>query len=128
MSEVRQILIVDDEESIRLLLSRILESIPALEVTLADGCEAALQLTAEHAYNLILLDLLMPGVGGIEVLSRIRDSSLNKTTPVVIVSVMSDQATKIVCKSLGASDYLVKPIDRNAVVAVVEAHLGADCG
>ena len=128
MPQARRILIVDDEESIRLLLSRILESIPALEVTLADGCEAALQLTAERAYDLILLDLLMPGVGGIEVLGRIRESSLNKATPVVVVSVMSDQATKIVCKSLGASDYVVKPIDRNAVIAVVNAQLGANGG
>ena len=128
MPQARRILIVDDEESIRLLLGRFLESIPALEVTLADGCEAALQLTAERAYDLILLDLLMPGVGGIEVLGRIRESSLNKATPVVIVSVMSDQATKIVCKSLGASDYVVKPIDRNAVIAVVNAQLGANGG
>ena len=128
MPQARRILIVDDEESIRLLLGRFLESIPALDVTLADGCEAALQLIAERAYDLILLDLLMPGVGGIEVLGRIRESSLNKATPVVIVSVMSDQATKIVCKSLGASDYVVKPIDRNAVIAVVNAQLGANGG
>lgn len=126
MSEVRRILIVDDEESIRLLLGRIIESIPALEVTLADGCESALQRTAELTYDLILLDLLMPGVGGIEVLSRIRGSSLNKATPVIIISVLSDQATKIVCKSLGASDYVVKPIDRNAVLAAVKAQLGAN--
>ena len=126
MSEVRRILIVDDEESIRLLLGRIIESIPALEVTLADGCESALQRTAELTYDLILLDLLMPGIGGIEVLGRIRGSSLNKATPVIIISVLSDQATKIVCKSLGASDYVVKPIDRNAVLAAVKAQLGAN--
>ncbi len=123
MPEVRRILIVDDEESIRLLLRRILESIPALEITLADGCEEALQRAAERTYDLILLDLLMPGVGGIEVLGRIRDSSPNRETPVIVVSVMSDQATRIVCKSLGASDYVVKPIDRNAVLAAVNAQL-----
>ena len=126
MAEVRRILIVDDEESIRLLLNRIIESIPALEVTLADGCESALQRTAELTYDLILLDLLMPGIGGIEVLSRIRGSSLNKATPVIIISVLSDQATKIVCTSLGASDYVVKPIDRNAVLTAVKAQLGAN--
>lgn len=125
MSEVRRILVVDDEESIRLLMRRILESLPALEVTLADGCEEALQLAAGRTYDLILLDLLMPGVGGIEVLRRIRSSPPNNATPVIIVSVMSDQATKIVCKSLGASLYVVKPIDRNALLAAVNAQLGA---
>jgi DNA-binding response OmpR family regulator len=123
MSRARRILIIDDDESIRLLLSRILESIPALELTLADGCEEALRLAAERRYDLILLDLLMPGIGGIEVLNRIRHSSPNKATPVIIVSVMSDAETKIVCKSLGASEYLVKPIDRNAVLAAVRAQL-----
>ena len=123
MSEARRILIVDDDESIRLLLSRILESIPALELALADGCDEALKLAAERKYDLILLDLLMPGIGGIEVLNRIRHSSLNKATPVIIVSVLSDADTKIVCKSLGASDYVVKPINRNAVLAAVSALL-----
>jgi DNA-binding response OmpR family regulator len=123
MPPARRILIVDDDEAMRLLLSRILESIPALELTLADGCHEALRLTSEFRYDLILLDLLMPGIGGIEVLNRVRRSSPNTATPVIIVSVLSDADTKIVCKSLGASDYVVKPIDRNAVLAAVSAQL-----
>ena len=103
----------------RLLLRRLLESDPALDVTLADGGAEALKLTAEHAYDLILLDLLMPGTGGIEVLTRIREASANRKTPVIIVSVMADAPTKIACESLGVSDYLVKPIDREAVLAAV---------
>ena len=125
MPEVRRVLIVDDDESIRLLLRRILESNPAIETTLAEGCNEALQLATEQVFHLILLDLLMPGVGGIEVLNQIRKSSLNTTTPVIIISVMSDQSTKIVCRSLGARDYLVKPIDRHAVLAAVAAQIGA---
>ena len=125
MSEARRILVVDDEESTRLLLRRILEAIPGLEVALADGCEEALQLAAVHVYDLIVLDLLMPGIGGIEVLSRIRRSLPNKATPVIILSVISDQDTRMVCQALGARDYLVKPIDRNAVLAAVNAQLGA---
>ena len=103
----------------RLLLRRVLESNPALAVTLADGAAEALKLTAEHAYDLILLDLLMPGTGGIEVLTRIRNGSANRKTPVIIVSVMADAPTRIACESLGVSDYLVKPIDREAVLAAV---------
>jgi|SRR5882672_176386 len=124
MPDVKRILIVDDEESIRLLLRRILESNPALEITLADGCDEALTLTAEHTYDLILLDLLMPGVGGIEVLTRLRSGSANVKTPVIIVSVLADEPTKIACQSMGVSGYLVKPIDREAVIKAVNGIAG----
>lgn len=123
--KVRRILIVDDEESIRLLLGRILEAIPALDVSLADGCEEGLRLAGAHSYDLILLDLVMPGIGGIEVLSRIRHASLNKATPVIIVSVIADPDTRIVCQSLGVRGYVVKPIDRDDLLAAVNAQLGA---
>src|SRR5437762_12310730 len=95
----------------RLLLRRVLESNPALAVTLADGGAEALKLTAEQAYDLILLDLLMPGTGGIEVLTRIRDGSANRKTPVILVWVMADAPTKIASEALGVDDYLVKPSD-----------------
>ena len=107
----------------RLLLRRILESIPGLESTLADGGPQTLSLVADHSYDLILLDLLMPGVGGIEVLTRIRNSAANKTTPVIIVSVMADQHTQIACRSLGVSDYVVKPVERQALLRAVKGVL-----
>ena len=116
---MKRILIVDDEESIGLLLRRILESNPALEITLADSGDKALKLTAERRYDLILLDLLMPGAGGIEVLTRLRGGSTNRKTPVIIVSVLADAHTKMACQSLGVSGYLVKPIDRQAVIDAV---------
>jgi CheY-like chemotaxis protein len=121
---LKRILIIDDEESIRLLLERILESIPGLELTLADGGDAALGLAAKQPYDLILLDLLMPGIGGIEVLGRIRKESVNRKTPVIIVSVMADAPTRIACESLGVSDYIVKPIQRAAVIASVQRVIG----
>ena len=123
MSETKRVLIVDDEESMRLLLGRIVETLPMVEVTLAGSCEEAVQLAGSRAYDLILLDLLMPGVGGIEVLKTIRNSKANRQAPVMIVSVMADEDTKIVCKSMGANDYVVKPIERNSVVAAVNAQL-----
>ena len=124
MPEARRILIVDDEESMRLLMRRILEAIPALEFTLADGSEEGLRLAAGRVYDLILLDLLMPGIDGIEVLNRMRQSPLNKATAVIIVSMISDPDTKIVCESLGVQDYVVKPRNRNALLAAVKGQLG----
>jgi len=119
----KRVLIVDDEESMRLLLGRTIEAVPNVEITLAGTCEEALHLVAGRAYDVILLDLLMPGVGGIEVLKGIRNGPPNQRTPVIIVSVMADEDTKIVCRSLGISDYVVKPIVREALVAAVRAQL-----
>ena len=119
----KRVLIVDDEESMRLLLGRTVEALPDVEITLAGTCEEALHLAASRAYDVILLDLLMPGVGGIEVLKAIRNSKTNKQTPVFVVSVMADEDTKIVCRSLGISEYVVKPIVRESLVATVKAQL-----
>ena len=119
----KRILIVDDEESMRLLLGRTVEALPNAEITLAGTCEEALHLTGSRAYDLILLDLLMPGVGGIEVLKSIRSSPPNKQAPVIIVSVMADEDTKIVCRSLGIAEYVVKPIVRESLLAAVRAQL-----
>lgn len=121
----RKVLIVDDEESMRLILGRTVEAVPNVEITLAGTCEEALQLIGSRSYDIILLDLLMPGVGGIAVLKAIRTAPRNKATPVIIVSVMADEETKNVCRSMGISDYVVKPIVRESLVAAVKANIGS---
>ena len=118
-----RVLIVDDEESMRLFLARIVASGLKAEVTLAGTCEQALRLAGNYAYDAILLDLLMPGIGGFQVLKEIRRRSPNSETPLIIVSVLSDQATRDRCMRLGASAYAVKPVERNALVATVKAQI-----
>jgi DNA-binding response OmpR family regulator len=118
-----RVLIVDDEESMRLFLARILTTVLKAEVTLAGTCEQALRLAGNYAYDAILLDLLMPGVGGFEVLNEIRRASPNVATPVIIVSVLSDKATRDRCMKSGASAYLVKPVERNSLVATVKGQI-----
>ena len=118
-----RVLIVDDEESMRLFLARILVTGLQAEVTLAGTCEQALHLGGNYAYDAILLDLLMPGIGGYEVLKRLRRASPNVATPVIIVSVLSDTATQNRCMKAGATGYLVKPVERNSLVSTVKAQL-----
>jgi CheY-like chemotaxis protein len=118
-----RVLIVDDEESMRLFLARILVTGLKLEVTLAGTCEQALRLAGNYAYDAILLDLLMPGVGGVEVLREIRRASPNIATPVVIVSALSDPATRERCRKAGASAYVVKPIERNNLLSTVRSQI-----
>jgi DNA-binding response OmpR family regulator len=127
-SDAKQVLIVDDEESMRLLLGRYVASVPGTEITLAGGCEEALRLTRDRNYDLILLDLLMPGIGGIEVLNRVRAGALNAATPVIIVSVLADPDTQNVCRSLNIADYIVKPVARETLIAAVKARIAEKAG
>jgi DNA-binding response OmpR family regulator len=118
-----RVLIVDDEESMRLFLARIVANGLKAEVTLAGTCEQALRMAGNYAYDAILLDLLMPGVGGFEVLRAIRRASPNVATPVIIVSVLSDQATKDRCTRAGANAYVVKPVERHSLIATVKGQI-----
>jgi len=118
-----RVLIVDDEESMRLYLARIVATGLKAEVNLAGTCEQALRLAGNFAYDAILLDLLMPGMGGFEVLREIRRASPNAATPIVIVSVLGDQASKDRCVRAGANAYLVKPVERNSLLATVKAQM-----
>ena len=118
-------LVVDDEESTRLLLARLLSKELKVEAQLAGTCEQALRLAENYAYDAILLDLLMPGIGGQAVLAEIRQHTPNARTPVIIVSVVGDKATIDACMAAGANAYHVKPVRRAELVETVRAQLAA---
>ena len=123
-----RVLIVDDEEATRLLLARILTSELNVEVQLAGTCEQALRLAEEYAYDAIVLDLLMPGIGGFEVLKEIRAHPPNMSTPVVVVTVVSDPDMREQCAKAGSNAYLIKPIERETLAATVKAQIAARKG
>jgi DNA-binding response OmpR family regulator len=116
-----RVLIIDDEESTRLLLARYLSKDLKIEAQLAGTCEQALRLAGDYAYDAILLDLLMPGIGGFELLQEIRRTPLNAATPVVIISVVSERETIERCMAAGANAYHVKPLRRAQIVATVKS-------
>jgi CheY-like chemotaxis protein len=120
-----RVLIVDDEESTRLLLARILSKDLKVEVQLAGTCEQAVRLAENYAYDAILLDLLMPGIGGYGVLSEIRHSSPNAATPVIVVSQVTEKAAIERCMAAGANAYHAKPVRRPELVETVKAQLKA---
>jgi CheY-like chemotaxis protein len=82
----RHVLIVDDHEPTRLLVGHIVAQELGARVTLAGTGEEALRLAEQETYDVILLDLLMPGIGGFEVLRRIRAGGVNRRTPVLVLS------------------------------------------
>jgi len=88
-----RVLIVDDEESTRMLLARLLSKDLNLEAQLAGTCEQALRLAGNYAYDAILLDLLMPGIGGLGVLAALRAASPNATTPGISVTASCSATT-----------------------------------
>jgi len=128
MSDIKQatrhrVLIVDDEESTRLLLARIISNDMEAEVMLAGTCEQALRFGGNYAYDAVLLDLMMPGIGGLGVLKELRANSPNGSTPIIIVSMVSDPAMVERCMAAGANAYVVKPVERNSLAATVKAQI-----
>ena len=119
----RRILVVDDEESTRLLLARLVSQELGVDAQLAGTCEQALRLAGAQAYDAILLDLMMPGIGGLAVLRRLRAGPPNATTPVIVVSIVGEKATIDQCMSAGANAYHVKPIRRAELIAALKAQL-----
>jgi two-component system sensor histidine kinase RpfC len=119
----RNVLIVDDHEPTRLLVGRIVSQELGARVALAGTCEEALRLADEKTYDVILLDLLMPGIGGYEVLRRIRAHGPNRNTPVLVLSVMATHESMERCRLLGASAFLAKPVDRELVTTMLRSLL-----
>lgn len=120
-----RVLVVDDEESTRLLLASMLSKDLGVDAQLAGTCEQAVRLASNYAYDAILLDLLMPGIGGQAVLAEIRQATPNAGTPVIIVSVVGDRLTIDACIAAGANAYHVKPVRRAELVATVKAQIAA---
>ena len=118
-----RLLIVDDEESTRLLLARMLSKDLKADVQLAGTSVQALKLAETYAYDAILLDLIMPGLDGFALLKHIRAGTPNATTPVIIVSVLSDEATRARTYAAGANAYHAKPVRRAELIAAVKAQL-----
>jgi DNA-binding response OmpR family regulator len=115
-----RILVIDDEPRILGFLARGLEA-EGFAVDIADTGTDALRLVRSNGYDLVLLDLLLPGVDGLTVLQELHRD--HPELPVMIVSARSDLPTKLRGFGLGASDYLSKPFSFEELVARVRVAL-----
>lgn len=116
------ILVVDDHDYIRHLLTRMLNS-QGYRTHVAAGGREALDLLARQSFDLVLLDLVMPDMSGIEVLQQLRQQNIIYHTPVVVVSGVYDLDMVAQCIELGADDYLFKPFNDVLLRARVNASL-----
>lgn len=114
-----RILVVDDEERIRRLLKMYLEK-EGYTIDEAEDGESALRLASSTDYALILLDVMLPGIDGIEVCSRLRQV---KATPVIMLTAKGEEMNRVQGFEVGADDYVVKPFSPREVIYRVKAIL-----
>jgi two-component system KDP operon response regulator KdpE len=119
MTPKARILAVDDEPRYTWALQTILDAVGYEAVTAADG-QAALALTANEHFDLVLLDIKLPDMGGYEVCRRIRKFS---TVPIIMLTAMASEADKIAGLDAGADDYITKPFSAPELLARVRAVL-----
>jgi len=117
-----RILVVDDNASNRDLLSRRLQR-EGYRVTSAEGGASALAMIAAEGFDLVLLDLMMPGMSGFEVLSRLKADGGTRHIPVIMISAPDELDSTVRCIEAGAEDYLPKPFNPVLLRARINACL-----
>src|SRR5262249_2601284 len=116
------LLVVDDNDLNRDMLGRRLERKGYRVLTAADGTEA-LETVARERVDLVLLDIEMPGLTGMDVLRRLRETGGAGDVPVIMATARNDSQDVVEALEAGANDYVIKPLDFPVVLARVEAQL-----
>ena len=119
MRKMSKILIIEDEVAIADLEKDYLE-LSGFEVAMEHTGDAGLERALTEEFDLVVLDLMLPGIDGFEVCCRIREK---KDIPVIMVSAKKDDIDKIHGLGLGADDYMTKPFSPSELVARVKAHM-----
>jgi DNA-binding response OmpR family regulator len=118
----KKILVVDDEEDIRNLAKQMLE-MEGYEVIMASDGKEALSIAEKEAPDLILLDVVMPGMDGFEVCKILKSQQKTRSTPVVIFTVLDSEAHKKRGRDAGADGYAAKPFKIEALLAEVKRQI-----
>lgn len=116
---MRKILIVEDEESIAELEKDYLE-LSGFQVETEKQGDIGLKRAIDEDFDLVILDLMLPGVDGFEICKKVRET---KNIPILMVSAKKDDIDKIRGLGMGADDYMTKPFSPSELVARVKAHL-----
>src|SRR5689334_12364861 len=128
---MRRVLLVEDSASMRTFVRAALTSAPALgalEIAEAQSGFDALRLLPRGVWDLVITDINMPDINGLELISFIKKSDAHKSTPILTISTASSERDRERGLSLGASSYLVKPFTVEALVRQVLEQMGAEPG
>ena len=122
-SEKRSILVVDDNPDIRMVIGALLKR-HRYEVTLAESGEEALSILAKGDPDLILLDLKMPRMSGLELLSRLRKGDARPSIPVIVLTASDSEEDEVSLLNEGASDFISKASSPEKILARIHAVIG----
>ncbi len=118
-----KILVVDDDPNIALLIKMTLAKKLSYDIEIAESGEQAIDLINENAPEIILLDVMMPGISGIEVCQIIKSREETKYIPVIMLSARREAEDMIKGMEAGAADYIIKPFNPEELLARVRVHL-----
>lgn len=120
MADRETVLLVEDDETLLLGLTDKLE-LEGYTVVAAESGEGALGLLSDHEIDLAILDIGLPGMNGLELLSRLRERT--RAFPVIMLTARASEGDKVLGLELGADDYITKPFGTRELIARVRAHL-----
>lgn len=118
----RKILVVDDEEVLVEAITYNLEQSGYQVLTASDGV-SALEIARQEAPDLIVLDIMLPGMDGLEVCRQLRRDKRTSTVPIIMLTAKADEIDKVVGLEVGADDYVTKPFGRRELLARIRALL-----
>ncbi len=120
----KSVLVVDDEEPIRMVIQACLEDLAGWEVRLAESGRDALDIALENPIDGILLDVSMPGMSGIEILEKLKANPETCQIPVVFLTAKAETSDRDILNQLGAVGVITKPFDPIALVGEVSRVFG----
>lgn len=116
----RKIMVVDDEKDLLRIIKLNLESTGRYDVMILSNAKDLLSHVRKFKPDVILLDMLMPEIGGIECCEMLYNDSFARTIPIIILSALDKEKDKAKAYMSGVKDYLVKPVDRDQLICKVE--------
>ncbi|MCX8073888.1 MAG: response regulator [Candidatus Binatia bacterium] len=119
-----RILVVDDDENAIEILTRMLNREGHVSIAASNGPEA-LETLGRETVDVILLDVMMPGMDGLEVCQRLREDERLRQIPVILLTAKDDMETRSRAMALGVSEFLTKPVNRRELFTRVAAQLHA---
>ena len=118
-----RVLVVDDESINRFLLVHMLEEEGYLDIYEARTGHEAIILAEKIKFDLVLLDVVMPGMDGFEVAQRLKSANDDNYLPIIFITSLDERDTVVRCLDVGGDDFVSKPFDRTVMLAKVKAHL-----
>lgn len=123
MNTTATIAVIEDDETIRTLLQMLLKNAGFTSVRTAERGDTGLELVRRHKPDLVLLDLMLPGLDGLSVCRRIRETPALAQTRILMLTAKSEDADIVRGLELGADDYVTKPFSRSVLLARIQAVL-----